>query len=352
METFVSSPHIKSTNGKMLKDLVIHINENWPLRIPKVYTTFLADICKTSSVVGLLQVNSTEPLKLLDQFARKGFNARNAENIEKSRIIFKALPTFWPQLMAICDLEKSDYLPDIVGNIVRCLIFLWRKVFKNAPARYEDDYVPYTSSREPPTECYPNHPAERYPARYNVAGKDDEDHCEKKFPSHDDFINGMFIIGCPCPSPITYGFELMMKGESARHFFRFLTCRQINFVELEGIIEDFACGLHPYFLNREPNQCQNLRFLVDGAHWQGQLKLKKADRSGRGGHLGCSLSYNSQEYQPHLDININTQGREQTNALIEKCAQTLRQKNYFNFMRYMKMFFAIRNMVTNKVFKI
>ena len=91
---------------------------------------------------------------------------------------------------------------------------------------------------------------------------------------------------------------------------------------------------------------------VDGAHWQGQLKLKKADRSGRGGHLGCSLSYNSQEYQPHLDININTQGREQTNALIEKCAQTLRQKNYFNFMRYMKMFFAIRNMVTNKVFKI
>ena len=65
-------------------------------------------------------------------------------------------------------------------------------------------------------------------------------------------------------------------------------------------------------------------------------KLKKADRSGRGGHLGCSLSYNSQEYQPHLDININTQGREQTNALIEKCAQTLRQKNYFNFMRYMK----------------
>ena len=95
---------------------------------------------------------------------------------------------------------------------------------------------------------------------------------------------------------------------------------------------------------------------MDGAQRQGQLKTEGADRSGRGGHLGCSregsLSYNSQEYQPHLDIDINTQGREQTNALIEKCAQTLRQKNYFNFMRYMKMFFAIRNMVTNKVFKI
>ena len=87
---------------------------------------------------------------------------------------------------------------------------------------------------------------------------------------------------------------------------------------------------------------------MDGAHWNGQRKMKKADKSGGGGHLGCSLSYNSSEYQQHLDININTQGREQTNALIEKCAQTLHQKNYFNFMRYMKMFFAIRNLISTK----
>ena len=73
---------------------------------------------------------------------------------------------------------------------------------------------------------------------------------------------------------------------------------------------------------------------------------KKADRSGGGGHLGCSSSYNSSEYQD--EIKINTQGREQTNALIEKCAQTLRQKNYFNFMRYMKIFFAIRNLIATK----
>ena len=55
---------------------------------------------------------------------------------------------------------------------------------------------------------------------------------------------------------------------------------------------------------------------------------------------------NRKEYQN--DLNINTQGREQTNALIEKCAQTLRQKNYFNFMRYMKIFFAIRNLIATK----
>ena len=86
---------------------------------------------------------------------------------------------------------------------------------------------------------------------------------------------------------------------------------------------------------------QMLKDLVNG-----QRKLKKADKSGGGGHLGCSSSYNSSKYQN--DLNINTQGREQTNALIEKCAQTLRQKNYFNFMRYMKIFFAIRNLIATK----
>jgi hypothetical protein len=26
--------------------------------------------------------------------------------------------------------------------------------------------------------------------------------------------------------------------------------------------------------------------LVDGSHWEGQKRLKKSDRSGKGGHLG------------------------------------------------------------------
>ena len=60
MEAFVLSPDFKSTNGIMLEDLE-HINKNWPLRIPKVYTTFIADIFNMSSVVRLLQFNSTEP---------------------------------------------------------------------------------------------------------------------------------------------------------------------------------------------------------------------------------------------------------------------------------------------------
>ena len=95
------------------------------------------------------------------------------------------------------------------------------------------------------------------------------------------FHHILISIGCCCKFSVTYGFELMCAKESARHFFRFLMCRKINFAKLEGVIEDFACGLHPYVLNREPNQFQFTRFLVDGSHWQGQRKLKKPDYSGK-----------------------------------------------------------------------
>ena len=40
------------------------------------------------------------------------------------------------------------------------------------------------------------------------------------------------------------------------------------------------------YLNREPREFEYLRCLVDGSHWQGQKRLRKPDRSGKGGHLG------------------------------------------------------------------
>ena len=65
--------------------------------------------------------------------------------------------------------------------------------------------------------------------------------------------------------------------------------KKIDFNNLDGIIEDYACGVNQYALNREPEDFEYLIFLVDGSHWQSQRKLKKPDsRSGKGGHLGCS----------------------------------------------------------------
>ena len=57
------------------------------------------------------------------------------------------------------------------------------------------------------------------------------------------------------------------------------------------------------------------------------------------------LCYNISEYQN--EININTQGRRQTNAMIEKCAQTLRQ-----FHEIYENIFAIRNFIANKTIDI
>ena len=117
---------------------------------------------------------------------------------------------------------------------------------------------------------------------------------------------------------------------------------------LEGLIYDFACGLMPYSLNREPEEFEFIRFLVDGSHWNGQKKLKKPDKSGKGGHLGCSRSYNFNEYKSSIENKaghkINSQGREELHSLIIKCASSLQQKNYQNFFSWMIAFFAINNL--------
>ena len=351
MATFILSEEIISENGKLVTKLVKIIHENSPLSIPEPYVKLLADISKAFPVAGLIQVNSSEPLNLLRLFAKQKIDIRSASEYEKAKCLERSIPSFWHILMSICELENTSFLPIPVANIVLALLKVRKQTFSKAPQRFTEDYVRYEKTgifSEDPTQCYPMHEIIRYPKQYKVSGKVDDEHCDKTFPSHTDFLDGIFSIGCCCSLAVTYGFELMMGRESARHFFRFLMCRKVNFENLEGIIEDFACGLQPYALNREPEEFKYVRFLVDGSHWNGQRKLKKADRSGKGGHLGCSSGYNFNEYKKHIDITVNSQGREQTNSLIEKCANSLRQKNYFNFMRYMKCFFAIRNLMSMK----
>ena len=76
-----------------------------------------------------------------------------------------------------------------------------------------------------------------------------------------------------------------------------------------------------------------------------QTQLKKADRAGKRGHLGCSSEYNFNEYKKHFNFTVNSQVRANNQFNWEVCQIT--QKNYFNFMRYMKCFFAIRNLMSN-----
>ena len=114
-------------------------------------------------------------------------NLRSVFEYEKMKILQKALPAFCPILVSICDLEKSSYLPQCVSEIVLKLIKIRRDTFKKAPQRYSEDYYPYEKTgifTEDPTQYYPLHPIMRYPKRYAVSGKVDDDHCDKNFPSH------------------------------------------------------------------------------------------------------------------------------------------------------------------------
>ena len=83
----------------------------------------------------------------------------------------------------------------------------------------------------------------------------------------------------------------MLLKESPRNLFRFLMTRDIDVNGLDGILVDHACLFEPYMMNREAKFLENKNVLVDGAHWAGQKKLKKSDRTGKGGHLGYVFFY-------------------------------------------------------------
>jgi hypothetical protein len=128
----------------------------------------------------------------------------------------------------------------------------------------------------------------------------------------------------------------MLQKESAHNIFRLLMCRDLNLHQLKGVIFDHSCGLDQYLLNREPREFEYLRCLVDGSHWSSQKRLRKPDRSGKGGHLGCSSGFNYNLYKPYLPNQTNSQGREQMHAILDKLVPSLRQMSYPVFMTMMR----------------
>lgn len=200
MSEFVKSKVLKSDNAKLIVNLVKHINGVSPLSVPEVYRQFIADITKALPVAGLLQVTSVEPLKILNDVAEMRIDIFDARNAEKLNILRKSLPTVWPQLSAIQKHEKSEFLPQEVRKIVIKLIYVRRQTFIKAPKRRDGDYFEYQGP-EDNTQCYPLFPLVRYPSRYDVGGKADDDHCEKSFPAHKDWLEGIFTIGISEFSP-------------------------------------------------------------------------------------------------------------------------------------------------------
>ena len=68
---FCLNNEITSANGKLVKNVVAHIEENFPLRIPNPYTQLLSNVAKNSSARSLMQVNNLESLEILSKYCRE-----------------------------------------------------------------------------------------------------------------------------------------------------------------------------------------------------------------------------------------------------------------------------------------
>ena len=287
MTQFVANDVLKSENSLLVVNVVIDIQERFPLKMPDPYIDLLGNIAKNSSARSLLQVKELTILETLSNYCREELDIRILENRDKMSSLIKSLPALWPLLDEICNLESRKYLPRPVSKLILGLLKVRQKTFENTVRRSNSDVYRWEkSSLEHPTMCYPNLPIWRYPSKYKVSQQPDADLCDKSFSYHGDFSAGIFSVGCGCPANITLGFELMLLKESPRNLFRFFLTRDVDLAELDGILVDFACLFEPYVMNREAKMLEDKVILVDGAHWAGQKKLKKSDRAGKGGHLG------------------------------------------------------------------
>ena len=115
-DDFLASNDIVTENGQMIRRLVELISVSWP-----DYQTFLGNISKYSSVARFLQVMSPQPLQLLEYFCNQTLNLRLAEHANEQRTVTEELPALWPNILRMLNLERAEYLPDDVSDIVKKL---------------------------------------------------------------------------------------------------------------------------------------------------------------------------------------------------------------------------------------
>ena len=70
----------------------------------------MVEVEKPSPVVGVLQVNSQEPLDILKKFINEEIHLRSASEKHKLQLVWSELPAFWPKLLAICNFDVGPVL--------------------------------------------------------------------------------------------------------------------------------------------------------------------------------------------------------------------------------------------------
>ena len=320
----------RSLNGQLIRNLLERVTSNFTEDIPFPYIKFLKDICKNTSISGLLQVRSDEPLEILKQFCQRILDLRSHQQKDNVLKLKGELPVIWHHIFEILKIERTKWLPGDLQQIFLKIIKIRRNIFRKSAKRYTSDYVRWPAGKgEHPLMFYPNWPIIYYPKKYIIGNTAEEDLCRKQFNNHKAFTAGFFSVGCYCFKNITHGFELLKKKESEHNLFRVLQCRNINHDRVEGIVYDNACNFNSYIMNREPRTYEYLRTLVDGCHWLN--------------HNGCSEGFNSKNYKDSIPT-LNSQGREQIHSVIEKLSPSFRNMNEFSYMTMLRVFFGINNL--------
>ena len=96
MNDFVEISEMSSDNGLLIIDLVRHILEIFPDEMPQFYKKFIANISKLTSVRGLLQVLTPEPLQYLEDFCRQTLNLHLHISQQQLKSVTSNLPALWP----------------------------------------------------------------------------------------------------------------------------------------------------------------------------------------------------------------------------------------------------------------
>ena len=188
-----SESALMSDNSKKIIEIVKRFSDKE--KLPEAYRTFLSEVTKNSPVAGFLQITDRRALQSLREYCVRNLNLRDISNLEVMKLVQRQMPILWGLILNISRVENSEWLPRDISAVIIELLKIRHQTFNNAPQRYSSDYVPYTESRDPNTEYYPNHPLFRHPKKYSVSNQIDRDFCEKNFDSSSDFCPGIFSIG-------------------------------------------------------------------------------------------------------------------------------------------------------------
>ena len=122
MLDFAEVSEITSPNGQLLVSLVRHIVEKFPDEMPACYKSFIANVSKPTSVRGLLQVLSPEPLEYLEEYCKEVLDVRSHSSQHQLKVLDSSLPAIWPDLDEVCNIENSVFLPKPVSQIILRLL--------------------------------------------------------------------------------------------------------------------------------------------------------------------------------------------------------------------------------------